>query len=296
MCPNPSKLSLLLMGTIVALTLLAGCGGEPTPDPAAAAAATIIGQALSRNAPVSITVSFVQPLSTPTPDRAATQTAEVRRNATSVPATVTAAPIATNTPLSTRNWAATQTAEAGRIATSVAATLTAAPIATKTPVPTPNLAATQTVESHRVATAVAATLTVAAPAQPPARAGNFAACLDECATDRSNAQRSFPEGVTKLHVVFEYANFPPGARYQRIWRMPGRGEWVRYDCIWPGPESGVTEVTLTEPNGLHSGAWEMTLILNGEVLLREQIFVEGAWSAWYPAGSFDGCFGKRSTR
>ena len=70
-------------------------------------------------------------------------------------------------------------------------------------------------------------------------------------------------------------------------------EWVKYDCTWPGPESGVDELSLTEPGGLHSGVWEVTIIVDDVVILREQIMVEGTWTYWEPAGTFNSCYGKR---
>jgi hypothetical protein len=69
-------------------------------------------------------------------------------------------------------------------------------------------------------------------------------------------------------------------------------EWVRYDCAWPGPEVGIDDISLLEPDGLHSGTWEVTISINGNVLLREQVVVEGNWSYWSPAGVFNTCYGK----
>ncbi|MCB0059761.1 MAG: hypothetical protein KDE45_22135, partial [Caldilineaceae bacterium] len=98
------------------------------------------------------------------------------------------------------------------------------------------------------------------------------------------------------YVAYDYGGIPANAHYQRIWRVVGRGEWVRYDCTWPGPSDGTVEVTLTEPNGLHSGEWEMSIVVDGAVILQESFVVEGSWRAWYPAGVIPNCFGKVSTR
>lgn len=104
---------------------------------------------------------------------------------------------------------------------------------------TPNLAATQAAQTARLETAVAATLTAqprptatrtATPiAAPQLRAGNFRVCLEACAANGVNARWSMPEAVTKVYVAYDFSGIPAGAQHQRIWRVVGRGEWVRYD-------------------------------------------------------------------
>ena len=69
-------------------------------------------------------------------------------------------------------------------------------------------------------------------------------------------------------------------------------EWVKYECSWNGKESGIDSITLTEPKGLRSGMWEVAIIINGVVLLNEQIYVSGDWDYWDPAGNFNSCYGK----
>jgi hypothetical protein len=68
---------------------------------------------------------------------------------------------------------------------------------------------------------------------------------------------------------------------------------VRYTCTWPGPAGGVDNVTLVEPDQLHSGMWEVTITVDGQVLMREQVQVEGNVTYWYNAGQFDSCYGRR---
>jgi hypothetical protein len=70
-------------------------------------------------------------------------------------------------------------------------------------------------------------------------------------------------------------------------------EWVRYDCTWPGPSSGIDELSLSEPDGLHSGTWEVTITIDDEVIMSEQVYIDGNWSYWEPAGVFDTCYGKK---
>jgi serine/threonine-protein kinase len=118
----------------------------------------------------------------------------------------------------------------------------------------------------------------------------FVACIISC--DGTNSTRTFREGATKFYLQWKYENVPTGAHYIRAWTMNGQ-EWVRYDCIWPGPETGTDNITLSEPDGLHSGTWEVTISLDGVVYMREQIVVEGNWTFWFPAGVFSTCYGKR---
>lgn len=120
----------------------------------------------------------------------------------------------------------------------------------------------------------------------------FFACLAPCLEDGSNAVPSIPGGTTKIHLRWNYKNIPVGTHYIRTWSMNGQ-EWVRYDCTWPGPESGTDEISLTEPDGLHSGTWEVAITVAGTELMREQIQVTGNWNYWHPAGTFYSCYGKK---
>lgn len=118
---------------------------------------------------------------------------------------------------------------------------------------------------------------------------NFSACPERCTG--ANATRVFSEATKKLYVQWEFENIPIGADYARVWSMDGK-EWVRYQCTWPGPNSGTDFVTLREPGGLRSGDWEVTILVNGTVLLREQIQVQGNWTYWDPAGTRYSCYDK----
>ena len=120
---------------------------------------------------------------------------------------------------------------------------------------------------------------------------NFQACSEPC--NGHNGKRSFPGGTKKIYVQWDYDDIPVGADYMRIWRMDGK-EWVKYICSWPGPSSGTeTNVTLTEPGGLHSGTWEIVIKIDGNTLLREQIEITGNWNYWDYTGVFYSCYGKR---
>jgi hypothetical protein len=126
--------------------------------------------------------------------------------------------------------------------------------------------------------------------QPGTRISDIAFCPQLC--NGSNAVSSLPEGTTRIYAQWSYSNVPVGASYVRTWSM-NRQEWVRYSCAWPGPATGIDMVTLTEPGGLHSGTWELMISVNGNVVARQQIQVEGQGSYWSPAGSFDSCYGKK---
>jgi hypothetical protein len=121
---------------------------------------------------------------------------------------------------------------------------------------------------------------------------NFYTCVGPCALDGSNNQESFAQRSEIIYFQFEYENFPVGASYTRWWTRNGV-EWVRYQCAWPGPESGVEQITLTEPYGLASGTWQVTITIDGVIVLQETLVVQGTWSYWSPAGFFSACYGKR---
>jgi hypothetical protein len=121
---------------------------------------------------------------------------------------------------------------------------------------------------------------------------DFFTCTGPCIYDGSNHQTVFSEKIKIIYFSFEYENFPPGASYTRWWTKDGV-EWARYQCAWHGPESGLEQITLTEPSGLASGIWEVTITIDGEIVLQETLQVEGIWSYWDPAGFFGSCYGKR---
>jgi len=102
------------------------------------------------------------------------------------------------------------------------------------------------------------------------------------ALDRyGNVSNTFEERTREIYMQWSYENFPIGAHYVRTWTMNGE-KWVRYDCIWSDLETGRQEITLREPHGLRSGTWELSIYVNNQLLLREQIFVEGNWDYWDP--------------
>ena len=127
---------------------------------------------------------------------------------------------------------------------------------------------------------------------PNPMATGFTTCLNDCLSDGSNHQSSFPVKTEIIYFRFEFDEFPVSAPYSRIWTKDGV-EWVRYSCYWPGPESGVEEITLTDPLGLPSGTWNVVISVNGVEVINETLEIEGSWNQWSPPGYFNSCYGKR---
>jgi TIR domain-containing protein len=118
---------------------------------------------------------------------------------------------------------------------------------------------------------------------PPApllpAASNFQACGEPC--NGQNNSTIFKSGVKVIYVHFDYENFSPSSQFSRTWTNNGE-QWITYSCTWDGPSSGTEAIKLTEPGGLRSGTWEMTITIDGVVLLTEDIMLTGNWSFWEP--------------
>lgn len=124
------------------------------------------------------------------------------------------------------------------------------------------------------------------------RVSNFYVCAQLCQENGANSTHTFAGGSKIIYARYNFENFPVGAKYTRRWTMNGN-EWVRYNCAWQGPESGADTLKLTEPDGLHSGIWEISITLNDVTVFRETITVDGNWNYWYAAGTFNSCYGIR---
>lgn len=157
------------------------------------------------------------------------------------------------------------------------------PLGYQTPTTTPT-----NTETSTPTTTVALTTTSPTANPPMPRIYNFIACKEPC--NGGNSSTSFASVMTKIYLEWDYENIPYGASYIRKWTMDGR-EWIKYDCTWTGSENGRESIKLTEPKGLHSGTWELTIIVDGNVLLSEQINVSGSWDYWNPAGTLNSCYG-----
>jgi serine/threonine protein kinase len=163
--------------------------------------------------------------------------------------------------------------------------------ATSSATPTPDETETPTPENTTTHTPTA-TDTPTVTTTPGPLVSDLFFCLEPCLADGSNAVTSAPAGINQIYLRWTYENFPVGADYVRRWTSNGE-EWVRYQCLWPGPASGVDEVPLTEPDGLRSGVWEVTILLNDDIVVQEQLTITGNWTFWFPAGVFDTCYGRR---
>ena len=127
---------------------------------------------------------------------------------------------------------------------------------------------------------------------PDPSTSNFFTCREECLDDGSNHQATFPERIEEIFFQFEYEDFPIKAPYVRKWTKDGQ-LWAQYTCLWPGPESGLEEISLTEPDGLASGIWTVEITVNGELVLEQTLLIDGTYSFWSPPGFFNGCYGTK---
>ncbi len=130
--------------------------------------------------------------------------------------------------------------------------------------------------------------TYAPPTEAVPNAYGFQACVSPC--NGQNYVSTFPEGIQKIHFQYNYENIPAGASFTRTWSMDGQ-EWIRYICNWDGPPTGVEKLRFTEPMGLYSGVWTVTVWVNNEIILQENITVAGDWTYWDPAGIKYSCRG-----
>lgn len=156
------------------------------------------------------------------------------------------------------------------------------------PSPTPATAPSGTVQSATPSPASVSSLPPTSTVIGSAAAFDFQTCPTLC--NGTNASDSFSAGVKKIYAQFNYDHFSPGIKYVRTWSLNGM-EWIRYSCNWDGPTSGTEVLTLTEPEGLHSGIWVMTILLNDTVILRGEVSVLGNWTYWAPAGTINACHG-----
>ena len=54
-----------------------------------------------------------------------------------------------------------------------------------------------------------------------------------------------------------------------------KSKWVKYECQWTGKETGAEKLRLYDYYGLPAGDWQLTITVNGEVLLNEQFVIQG---------------------
>lgn len=168
------------------------------------------------------------------------------------------------------------------------------------PTPAPHFppTATATLAPTVPPTAAAALVptTEANTATPGMSITNFQACLDPCTG--SNAIDTFPEKTTRIYLQWSYQNIPAHATYKRTVTLGSR-VWATYttnwdECAFPSTSStapGIETHTFTEPDGIASGVWTISVEINGEVLLQKNLTVLGSWTYFAPAGTFVHCTG-----
>jgi tRNA A-37 threonylcarbamoyl transferase component Bud32 len=120
---------------------------------------------------------------------------------------------------------------------------------------------------------------------PPGRITEVIFCDRPCNEAGAEQQLRFPEGTSEIYFAIRYENMHRGTPYVRTWMNQEAGEeWVRYECTWQGPEDGVFYGRLWDSEGLRSGAWVVSVELDGQGAFQEVVFVEGDYDLWTPAG------------
>ncbi len=112
---------------------------------------------------------------------------------------------------------------------------------------------------------------------------NFRFCDHPCAEAGAQMLSVFPEKTSEIFVSWDYTGMTPGQSYTRVWSF-GDQEWIRYNCMWRGPESGTFSVRLWDANGLRSGVWTMTILIDQTVAAQAKVSIEGAFDYFAPAG------------
>lgn len=112
---------------------------------------------------------------------------------------------------------------------------------------------------------------------------NVRFCDRPCSETDAIMLDAFPEKTIEIFMAFNYSGMQQGMMYTRVWTF-SNSEWVRYECIWQGPESGTFEVRLWDIDGLRSGVWMVTMTTEGQVVMRETVSINGTYDFWDPAG------------
>ncbi|HPS42067.1 MAG TPA: serine/threonine-protein kinase [Anaerolineaceae bacterium] len=134
--------------------------------------------------------------------------------------------------------------------------------------------------------------TAEAPITHPPSARDFLVCLGKCNLSGSNSVSSVPEKTSKVYFRFSFENFPQNAHVIRRWISNGE-EWVRYDCRWNLPTSGIFEGPLYDKS-LRSGTWEYEMYVDGDLIISGSFYVEGNDQYFDPNGTTDSCMSQYS--
>jgi hypothetical protein len=120
---------------------------------------------------------------------------------------------------------------------------------------------------------------------PPPAIENFRFCDVDCQSPGAVLQDEFPADTTEIWVAWEYSGMQPGMRYSREWYNRG-ARWIRYDCVWEGPESGTWSLRLHDESvGLRSGEWTLRIAVEGQVVATASVEVAPGNENWDPAGT-----------
>jgi serine/threonine protein kinase len=109
-------------------------------------------------------------------------------------------------------------------------------------------------------------------------------CDRACDDPKAIRVNNFPEKTSVVYFAYMYTGMKKGTHYSRTWSLDGE-EWVRYDCVWEGPEAGQQNLKLWESNGLHSGTWIVTIQIENQSRFVETIHIDGHFDYWDPAGN-----------
>ncbi len=112
---------------------------------------------------------------------------------------------------------------------------------------------------------------------------NFRTCDRPCTEPGAQEIALYPEQTTQVFVSWDYTGLQPETPYVRSWSFAGQ-EWVRYHCIWRGPESGTFSIRLWDNEGLRSGTWTLTVTFDAAHVFSFGVPIDGAFTLFTPAG------------
>ncbi len=115
------------------------------------------------------------------------------------------------------------------------------------------------------------------------RITGFTFCDRPCDQPGAVSLTQFPARVEQVFMSFDYEGMSQGLRYSRVWTMEGE-QWVRYDCVWGGPERGTYYLKLWDVDGLRSGTWVVTITIEGSGTFQSSVDIAGSYDFWDPAG------------
>lgn len=151
------------------------------------------------------------------------------------------------------------------------------------PTPDYSLSLTQTAIAYQFMELTRAAIK---PTDIPPSAGKFYVCREKCNPDGSNSIFRTPAYTSKVYFRFVYENIPQGAHVIRRWTSNGE-EWIRYDCYWDLPSSGVFENPMYDKS-LRSGTWDYEMYVEDQLILYGSFLVEGDDTYFAPQGLITG--------